>query len=61
MREAFYLSVVEDVMHPPYLMANVFVREESYFLDFHTHPFYHVNFVTEGTAVIHTPQGDAVV
>lgn len=61
MREAFYLSVVEDVMQPPYLMANVFVREESYFLDFHCHPFYHVNFVTEGTAVIHTPQGDAVV
>lgn len=54
MEAPFYISVLDDVLEPPYLMGNVFVREKNYFLAEHTHPFYHVNFVTEGEAVIHT-------
>ena len=53
MRVPLYLSVFEDVLAPPYLMGNVFVREKNYFLAEHSHPFYHVNFVTEGEAVLH--------
>ena len=53
MRMPFYLSVHEDILEPPFLMGNVFVREENYFLAEHSHPFYHVNFVTEGEAVLH--------
>lgn len=53
MRAPFYFSVTEEILEPPYLMGNVFVREENYFLAEHSHPFYHVNFVTEGEAVLH--------
>ena len=52
MRKGFYLSVTAETLTAPYSLANVFVREENYYLAEHTHPFYHVNFVTEGQAVI---------